>query len=107
MNINENSLRRLIRSIIFEDVSNYRGGAHAKYFAGGDPAFNIPQIDGVDIDVTRADNNVGNPSYSVTVRVEGNENLNVMQVFKDEEEAKKFARDKAEQIKRDLEFSIS
>jgi len=107
MILSEHSLRSLIRLILRENVSTYRGGAHAKYFSGGDPAFNIPQIDGVDIDISRANSNGSVAHYSVAINVEKYSDFNVMQIFKDEEEAKKFARDKAEYIKRYLEMIAS
>lgn len=107
--ITESRLRSLIRKLIFENVATYRRGRDAKQFAGGDSASNIPALKGVNIDIRRDGNDIGNPSYSVAISAEdeGNKDLNVMQVFRDEEEARKFARDKAEQIKRDPRFSIS
>lgn len=103
--ISENRLRRLIKKIVRENVTTYRGGAHAKFFAGGDPAFNIPSLEGVDIDVFRIDNNVNVPHYGVTILVDDRPDLCVnMQTFRDEEEAKKFARDQAEHIKNQLKL---
>lgn len=98
--IPENKLRSLVKKIVRENVMNYRGGAHAKLFAGGDQAFNIPQIDGVDVDIDRIGNDLHNPYFGVTIEVKDFPELSVnMQVFKDEEEAKKFARDKIDHIR--------
>lgn len=98
--ITESHLRSLIRKLVFEDVSTYRRGKDAKQFAGGDSASNIPSIDGVNIDVFKCNNNIGNPQYKVNITDENNPQFNTQQVFNDEEEARQFARNRAEFMKR-------
>jgi len=101
MKITEKMLRKIIREHLLETaLQTYRRGAHAQYFAGGDPAFNIPEIEGVNVDVFRSNNNIHDPCFSVTIEVDNFPELNVKsQTFKDEEEARNFARKNMEHIK--------
>jgi len=106
MRISERVLRNFIREKIIEaTVQKYRGGGHAQYFAGGDPAFNMPEIDGINVDIERANNDIEYPLYVVSIDVESMPSLNLKQIFKDEEEARKFAKDRVEFIKRSLSLS--
>jgi hypothetical protein len=97
--IQEIKLRKLIRQIIYENTTTYRGGKHSQYFSGGDPAFNIPEIEGVNVDVFRSNNDVHASCFSVTIDVEERPDLKIHQDFKDEEEARNFARKYMEFIK--------
>jgi hypothetical protein len=105
MKITEKMLRALIRERLLETaLSAYRGGSHAEYFGGGDPAFNMPRIEGVNVDIFRSNNDIHAPSFAVTIDVEEFPELSVkMQTFKDEEEARNFARKSMDHIKAALQ----
>lgn len=105
MRISEKVLRKVIREKLLETaLHTYRGGSHAEYFGGGDPAFNMPKIEGVNVDIFRSNNNIHAPSFAVTIDVEEFPELSVkMQTFKDEEEARNFARKSMDHIKTTLQ----
>jgi hypothetical protein len=94
-------LRKIIRAQLLETaLQTYRNGEHAQFFAGGDPAFNIPKMDGVNVDVFKSNSDIHNPVFSVTIDVENYPDLCVQaQTFKNEEEARNFARKSMEHIK--------
>jgi len=103
MKITEKSLRSLIRDLLSESTEKYRMGKDSKLWAAGD-SDNIPKVDGVNVDVCRANDDVHNPMYSVKIEVENHPELNVqLTTFKDESEAKVYARNKMDSIRTALQ----